>query len=103
MVGGVHVLAGSKRTVVAAEERVVSQRDERGERRERREQRQAAVAQRAATIEPTATTTGGRKRKVADGGVSVNVNEDDGTSSEVEFGGAGGRGVGGLGDRTGVG
>ena len=95
-----HVLAGNKRTVVAEEERVVAQRDERGERRERREQRRAAVAQRAATIEPTTTTTGGRKRKV-DGGVSVNVNEDD--DSEVEFGGAGGRGVGGLGDRTGVG
>ena len=33
MVGGVHVLAGNKRTVVAEEERVVAQRDERGERR----------------------------------------------------------------------
>ena len=52
MVGGVHVLAGSKRTVAAEEERVVAQRDERGERCERREQRRAAVAQRAATIEP---------------------------------------------------
>ena len=53
MVGGVHVLAGNKRNVAAEEERVVAQRDERGERRERREQRRAAVAQRAATIEPT--------------------------------------------------
>ena len=41
MVGGVHVLSGSKRTVVVEEQRVVAQRDERGERRGRREQRRA--------------------------------------------------------------
>ena len=78
--------------------RVVAQRDERGERRERREQRRAAE-QREAAIEPT--TAGGRKRKVYGG---VNVNEADANGGdEAEFGGAGGWGAGGLGDRTGVG
>ena len=54
MVGGVHVLAGSKRTVAAAEERVVAERDERGERRERRERRRAAAEPREERPVPVA-------------------------------------------------
>ena len=45
MVGGVHVLAGAKRTGDVEDERVVRQRGERGERWQRREQRRAVEAE----------------------------------------------------------
>ena len=76
MVGGVHELAGSKRTVDAAEERVVAERDERGERRERREQRRAAAAeQHVETPVPAA-----RRRKTNE------VNEGPGRARSLESG-----------------
>ena len=103
MVGGVHVLAGAKRTAVVVDERVVRQRGERDARRERREQ-----AVRAA--EEQRQRSSGSTRRRTDGGRSSTVNDRDGGGSgeeeceeAPESGGAGNWGAGGLGDRTGVG
>ena len=99
MVGGVHVLAGRKRTVETAEERVVAQRDERGARQERREQRRTEAQRADETTTRTGSLEYGRRRDDE----PIGGNGNDGSDGEVEFGGAGAWGAGGLGDRTGVG
>ena len=101
MVGGVHVLAGAKRTRGGEDERgdevdrVMRQRDERGERVERRAQRRRIAEQ---NIRRGAEAS----RSEGAGGPGVHGASD----GSEEFGGArsaGNWGAGGLGDRTGVG
>lgn len=100
MVGGVHVLVGTKRTMVAVNDRDVRQRGERHERYERREKQQAA----AARMEPKAKQmrkadmSEEKNRDCTTGATNLRDSDD-----EDESGGAGGWGAGGLGDRTGVG
>ena len=93
MVGGVHVLVSRKRAVEEEDERHLRQRDERGERRERRERRGMAPA--AEDKEP--------ERENGRPGVWDARDSEESDGGEDEFGGAGGWGAGGLGDRTGVG
>ena len=72
MVGGVHELAGSKRTVEADEERLVAQRGEQDERRERRERReQRREEEQRATMEAGRAMTKRRKDE------AVNERKDD--------------------------
>ena len=102
MVGGVHVLAGAKRTRDDEDEDreavdcEVRQRDERGERFERRARRRRIAEANFRRGEDEASRSEGA------GGPG-----DDGASDgSAEFGGArsaGNWGAGGLGDRTGVG
>ena len=110
MVGGVHELAGSKRTVETAEERLVAQRGEQDERRERRERREQRREEEQRGV--TAAGRAEQKRKKVE---AVNERKDDefGNDGHSENGGrggaaahgahAGGWAAGGLGDRTGVG
>ena len=100
MVGGVHELAGLKRTVEVEDERLVAQRgarDERRERRERREQRREE-GQRAETDVAGRAQTAKRRKDV---GRDVG---NGGNGDAAAFGAhAGGWTAGGLGDRTGIG
>jgi hypothetical protein len=94
MVGGVHELS-RKRAVEEDDERHLRQRDERGERRERRERRGVAPAAEERNQEP--------ERENGSPGILDARDSDDSDGGADEFGGAGGWGAGGLGDRTGGG
>ena len=106
MVGGVHVLAGTKRTRDGEDEsrgevgRAERQRDERGARFERREQRRRIAEENGVGRDEGRESEASRLEGAGGPG-------DDGASEgSEEFGGAwstGNWGAGGLGDRTGVG